>query len=234
MKQNKKTKKILKKHKHKNKSIKYKKVRFKNQKGGSCDDYYNLTGKKICNDSYNYYIGNCYTGSNFFIYSLCEDKELKKCEKTLVKIYQLNKWLTDEKINIEADFMEKAYYLGVSPKLIGVDYCDYNNKTYGLVLMEKYGDGTLQELYKNKEFISIHIDEIKEKLKIILNVLYDNNINHNDLHSKNFMYSITDTGELEFKIIDFDLANDLGDQERDYKIQMLNDKDQFMEILDVS
>lgn len=215
-----------------NKNTKKRRLKRK-QKGGSCRDYYKITGKKLCSDTHNYYIGNCFAGSNYYTYSLCEDKELTKCTSALLKIYQLNWWLNPDKINKEAAYMKRAYDLGVSPRFIAVDYCNYDGKEYGLVSVERYGEGTLKDLYENKDFFDSHKDKIVEKLREILNILYQNNIYHNDLHSKNFLYKIDDAGELEFKIIDFDRTYDLDDHPRDYKIHMLDDSDQTIELLDV-
>jgi Ser/Thr protein kinase RdoA (MazF antagonist) len=65
-----------------------------------------------------------------------------------------------------------------------------------------------------------------------LDALYDENINHNDLHSNNFLYSISN-GDIEFKIIDFDTAFPLtlvGD--RNYKIENIGPSEPSM--IDVS
>lgn len=179
-------------------------------RGGSCRDVYGISGKKLCSDRYTYYFGNCFSGSNYWVYTLCEDKELSRCENLLVKIRPVSGWVTKEAINQEASYMEIASRLGVSPRLIGVDFCSAeelkidSDEEIGFISMEKYGEGSLTELYKT-EYFREHIIEIKDKLKTILDILYENGIDHNDLHSGNFLYSFKD-GEIEFKVIDFDSA----------------------------
>ena len=63
---------------------------------------------------------------------------------------------------------------------------------------------------------------INEKLREILDVLYHNNISHNDLHSDNFLYKIHDDGNVDIKIIDFDMADKLNDDKPDYRIMDKN------------
>jgi serine/threonine protein kinase len=193
-------------------SLSHKKLRILKGsfRGGSCRDVYGISGKKLCSDRYTYYFGNCFSGSNYWVYTLCEDKELSRCDNLLVKIRPISEWVSKESILKEADYLETASRLGVSPRLIGVDFCSAedlkidNDGEIGFISMEKYGEGSLSELFKT-EYFREHIIEIKDKLKTILDILYDNRIDHNDLHSGNFLYSFKD-GEIEFKIIDFDSA----------------------------
>ena len=115
--------------------------------------------------------------------------------------------------------MRFAHDIGVSPNVVGFEICEYDDVLYGVFLMELYGDGTLtdlinSEIYDKEEYREL----IHAKLRMILDVLYDNNISHNDLHSDNFLYKIGDDGDIELKIIDFDMADELGDSTRVYRI----------------
>lgn len=206
--------------------------------GGSCRDVYGLRGKKLCSDRYTYYFGDCFSGSNFWVYTLCEDKEASKCDTSLVKIRPVSKWVTREVINEEARYMELASRLGVSPRFIGVDFCSAegldieDTEEIGLLSVERYGQGSLTELYQT-EYFREHVQEIKDKLKRILDVLYDNGIEHNDLHSGNFLYSFKN-GELELKVIDFDAAIPfIRGTKRDYSIAILDFESERMPYLNV-
>jgi hypothetical protein len=176
-------------------------------------DPYGLRGRKLC--SSNLYFNTIYASSNFYIYSLCHDAELNNCSDILAKVYEvrLESWKGPQEIKKEIDFMKKASDLGVSPRFVGSEICSYNNKDYYVLIMENYGNGTtgygtLSKLLLNfPDFVKIHHSEIQQKLKYILDKLYDNGIYHNDLHSGNFLYKINQNGEIDFKIIDFDSAH---------------------------
>lgn len=200
--------------------------------GGNVGDLYKLRGKKLCGRNHNVYIGDVFSSSNFLIYSLCENATLDKCEKVLAKIYKLNKtWLTSKKINKEVSFIKKASELGLTPKLLFRDICKYNKQKYYIVALERWGDGTLNDLSKT-DYYKHNKQMIKDKLKHILDILYDNNINHNDLHAKNFLYKF-ENDELIFKIIDFDLSTELDEDKPVYTINVLDDKDRTIEVLNL-
>ena len=178
-------------------------------------DPLNLRGKKLCNSDL--YFNTLYASSNFYIYSLCHDAELNNCSDILAKVYELKlkSWKGQKEIEQEIAFMKKAYDLRISPEFIGEEICSYNGKDYYVLIMENYGNGTtgygtLTNLLLNfPDFVRIRHSEIQQKLKYILDVLYDNGIDHNDLHSGNFLYKINQDKEIEFKIIDFDAALEL-------------------------
>jgi tRNA A-37 threonylcarbamoyl transferase component Bud32 len=178
----------------------------------------NLKGKKLCGD-HDYYIGDCFKGSNFFVYRLCKNPELTDCDELLVKIFNIQGWVTRDMIEYEATQMQKVSDLGISPAFIGLDFCKYdgNDTLYAFLIMEKYGDGTLEDLLKT-EYATSHQEEIKQKLKELLDKLYDNGINHGDLHSGNILYKIN-SGSLEFKLIDFAESSELGTCEKKYTIR---------------
>jgi len=175
-----------------------------------------LRGKKLCNS--NLYFNTLYAISNFYIYSLCHDAELNNCSDILAKVYELKlkSWKGRKEIEQEIAFMKRAFDLEISPEFIGEEICSYDGKDYYILMMENYGNGTtgygtLTNLLLNfPDFVRIHHSEIQQKLKYILDVLYDNGIDHNDLHSGNFLYKINQNGEIEFKIIDFDAARNFN------------------------
>ena len=78
---------------HKNKKYKHSKT-IKKQNGGA--DPYSFKGKKICGDRFDLYFNEIFASSNFYVYSLCRDKELNNCDemitlKILNKNYEKNK-----------------------------------------------------------------------------------------------------------------------------------------------
>ena len=87
--------------------------------------------------------------------------------------------------------------------------------------MQKYGSGNLTDLLRH-DYYEENKDVINRQLKQILDTLYDNNVDQNDLHSDNFLYRMNENGDIEFKIIDFDNANLLGSVQRKYIIENLN------------
>ena len=209
----------------KNKKYKHSKI-IKKQNGG--EDPYLFKGKKICGDRFELYFNEIFASSNFYLYSLCRDKELNDCNETLAKIYELGGWKTKQEIDEEAEYMQTAFNLGVSPEFLGIEYCNYNGKKYAILIVQKYGSGNLTDLLRNN-YYEENKDVINRQLKQILDTLYDNNIDQDDLHSDNFLYRINENGDIEFKIIDFDKAKVLGSEQRKYIIDNLN---KFKEVVD--
>ena len=181
-------------------------------------DPFELTRQQVCDETF--YFNHVFSSSNYYVYSLCTDKELTDCEDTLAKVYPLNRMKRMSSINMEAEFMERASQLGVSPKFLGLRYCMYKNKPYAVLLMSKYGEGNLTMLMKNGMY-ETHKHEIHTQLKHILDTLYDHHIDHNDLHSDNILYKINEQGQIELKIIDFDAAIPLKHR-RTYTIEDRN------------
>jgi len=209
-----------------NKRIKKNKItRTKNNKiiGGGAD-IYSLKGKKICGDRFDLYFNEVFASSSYYVYSLCKDKELNDCNETLAKIYELTRqfWNKKEDINEEAEYMKLAFELGVSPEFLGIQYCEYDGKKYAILIVKHYGSGNLTDLLRY-DYYEENKDEINSKLKQILDTLYEAKISHNDLRSDNFLYRMNEHGDIEFKIIDFDLAQPFEDgDERKYTIENLN------------
>lgn len=175
--------------------------RKKTYKGGG-RDVYSLKGKKICGERFELYFNEVFASSNYYIYALCKDPKLEDCGNTLAKVYNM-KHKDIESVKVEAGYMEKASELGVAPEFIGLEECTYNGTRYTILIMGYYGQGNLTTLLYNG-YYDENKEIINEKLRSILDTLYDENIDHNDLHSDNFLYSIDSKGDIEFKIIDFD------------------------------
>jgi hypothetical protein len=182
------------------------------------EDVYSLRNKKICGKRFNLYFNEVFASSNYFVYSLCRDYKLKHCKETLAKVYKIGR-KTVESIEQEASFMKIASDLEVSPKFLGVEYCEYDGVTYGILIMSHYGQGSLTQLLRNG-YYDEHKESVNKELRTILDTLYDNQVDHNDLHSDNFLYRFTENG-IEFKIIDFDNSMPLK-QYRNYTIEDVN------------
>jgi len=199
---------------------------IKKQNGGA--DPFSFKGKKICGDRFDLYFNDVFASSNNYVYSLCKDRELNNCNETLAKIYDLRYWKKKPDIDKEAEYMRIASNLGVSPEFFGIEYCNYDGKEYAILIMQNYGSGNLTNLLRHN-YYEENEDAINRQIKQILDTLYDNNIDHRDLHSDNFLYRMKENGDIEFKIIDFDTTNLLNSKKRNYTIQNLN---KYEEIVD--
>ena len=202
------------------KNKKNKRSKTKKKQNGGADPYL-LKSKKICGDRFDLYFNEIFASSNFYVYSLCRDKELNNCDETLAKIYELGGWKKKQEIDEEAQYMQTSFNLGVAPDFLGIEYCDYNGKKYAILIMKNYSSGNLTDLLRYDYYEENKI-VINRKLKQILDTLYDNNIDHNDLHSDNFLYKMNKNGDIEFKIIDFDTTTPLNSNERNYIIDNRN------------
>ena len=180
-------------------------------------DVYSLKGKKVGEQ---FYFKDVFAASSSFVYALCKDQELTHGGDTLGKVYKLGEGKDVESIRVAAGFTETASKLGVSPDFIGLEFCSYDHD-FAVLIMAHYGQGSLTQLLNNG-YYEDHKDVIHKKLRIILDTLYNENLNHNDLHSDNFLYTIDSAGEIEFKIIDFEYARPLGDRHRSYTIHNID------------
>jgi len=178
--------------------------------GDKCDgtDPLNIAGYRIGD----YYIKECAYAGTFYVYKVCApdsvNDRLTDCEELLVKVYQLHHWVTMKKVEFERDIMLKINDLNISPKFYGLHTITRNGKNYAMLLMEHYGgydlenSGTLDGLLQ-KGVTKTEEKYIKEKIKHLLDTLYKNHYQYNDLHSNNFLYKKVN-GQYEFKIIDFE------------------------------
>lgn len=181
-------------------------------------DPYELLMNKVCGDI-DLYIGDIMAGGSYYVYRLCADPKCDTIVPVVAKIYKIDGDKSADIITREVEFMRLANSLEVSPRVEGFELCEYDGVLYGVFLMELYGDGTLTDLIDSDIYsIEENREEINRKLREILDILYDNNISHNDLHSDNFLYKIGEGGDIELKIIDFDMADNLDDTERTYRI----------------
>ena len=181
-------------------------------------DPYELLMNKVCGDI-DLYIGDIMAGGSYYVYRLCADPQCDTIVPVVAKIYKIDGDKSADIITREVEFMRLANSLEVWPRVEGFELCEYDGVLYGVFLMELYGDGTLTDLIDSDIYsIEENREEINRKLRGILDILYDNNISHNDLHSDNFLYKINEDGEIEIKIIDFDMADNLDGDERTYHI----------------
>lgn len=184
---------------------------------GEIKDPYFLLSKKLCkykNGPEYGYIGDIYAGGTYYVYNVCNDPGCTIINPILAKIYPLDKHNKEpEEVHKEVNYMLKGFELGVTPDIISLLECEYDSKQYAIILMEKYGDGTLTDLLTTPLYNEFKRD-IHLQLKTILDILYANNISHNDLHSDNFLFkfhrdlsnNILFDIPPEIKIIDFDVA----------------------------
>jgi hypothetical protein len=202
--------------------------------GGKCSgDPMKITGMQIGK----YHIGECAYSSNFYVYKVCSPSDITDCDDLLAKVYQITEkgWITEKVLETETEHMYYINSLGIAPKFYGLKFINYNDSLYGILLMEHYGgkdlknSGTLDDLLHDltESGYDMTIDEkgIKSKIKQLLDILYDHNLQYNDLHSHNFLYKkIDDT--YEFKIIDFGDITVIPDKRirRNYEIEIVSTK----------
>lgn len=173
-------------------------------------------------------IDKVFAGSNYYIYNLKfvdnTDSGLLLKEIPFLKERSYRE-LAYEK---EVHFLSIASSLDVSPKLVHHEIISKekngNLKRFGIIIFEKYGEGTLTKLYKDDIMQNPkYLNSIRRQVKIILKKLYDNNINHNDLHTDNFLYHYdSEKDKYNIKIIDFDLSKPINsNNKRNYKVRII-------------
>jgi serine/threonine protein kinase len=160
-------------------------------------DPYNLNGIILPIDKL-VELTNVVFSSNFYIYGTTD------CKK-IVKVYEMNFWVDKMYVENEATFFEKASELEISPQFYGLCFMDICERSFGFLVMEKYGIGELTQLI-HTPFYEKNKKNIMDSLWRILTVLNDSNICHGDLHSSNFLYSISDGIVNDVRIIDFECA----------------------------
>ena len=206
--------------------------------GGKCvGDPINISGYQIGD----YYIGECAYVSNFYIYKVCtqsiENDRLTDCNELLVKVYKLQFWVTTEKVEFERDIMLKINDLNIAPRFYGLHIITRDDSKYALLVMEHYGSGlensgTLDDLLK-EDISKDSRTNIKVQIKQLLDTLYTNHYQYNDLHSNNFLYKKLKNGKYKFKIIDFEDIEQIPPDkpvDKKYKIEIVSTG----EIFDVS
>ena len=152
-----------------------------------------MTGKAI--DNSDFYFGDLFAYSEFYIYTVCSKSS---CSELLGKMYKLSKYLNLKQLEQETTHMKLGYELKVSPECLGI----YTSGPYHVIIMQRFGEGTLTDLIKSG-YYEKNMHTINSKIKHILDVLYDNHLDHNDLHSDNLLYAFNGDA-ITLKIIDFD------------------------------
>lgn len=196
-------------------------LKYSKKLAGNPDPYL-LKGTKICGERFDLYFNEIFASSNYYVYSLCKDKELNDCNEIIAKVYEMSRYGKKQKeIDEEVKYMVNASKYGVSPEFLGIEYCTYNEIQYAILIMQKYGNGNLTHL-QGLPYYKANEVSIKVQLKQILDTLYNNKINQGDLHSDNFLYRMTENEGIEFKIIDFDKASHFpSSKQRNYIIENL-------------
>lgn len=164
-------------------------------------------GNKITNNNsgINYVVNKQFKTSTYPIYEIKINNEIVPF---LLKEFSF----TDKYGQIKNDYENELYFLKIASKLRVCPRLIYNkiiNKgenEIGILIMEKFGEGTLTDLYKNGLFENkTQLTNISLQIKNILDKLYKNGISHNDLHSDNFLYHYDEEQDKYLiKIIDFD------------------------------
>jgi len=162
-----------------------------------------FVGTTICNTKY--VIDSQFSkGTAGTIYNIKNNKKL------LVKIIPINRSNNREQALREIGFMTKTSALSISPKIYNAKFCKFNGKNYAFIVMEKYGDGTLEDMFSafnemnfNRYKNNTVLQNIGKSITKLFDKLYALNIYHGDLHAQNILYKINKSGNVQFRIIDF-------------------------------
>ena len=111
--------------------------------------------------------------------------------------------------------------------------CVYNSQLYGILVFEKYGNTNLTTIYKQyRDVYEEHQQDIKNRIKAILDTLYDAGIKHGDLHSDNFLIDFAENEGVirDIRIIDFDASSDYKvGSKRYYTVEVVGTDDYIRE-----
>ena len=178
-------------------------------------------------------IEKLFGGSTYYIYNLTlndEDSGLLLKEIPFLK----NPSYRENSYENEVKFLTIASSLDVSPKLIHHEIITkkYKNdvKKVGIIIFEKYGEGTVTDLFEKGIMNDInYLKSVRRQIKIILKILYDNNISHNDLHTHNFLYHYdSKKDKYNIKIIDFDVSTLFRNtNKRNYMVRIIGPNTSF-------
>ena len=186
----------------------------------------NFKGIKICNTRYE--ISNQFSkGTVGTLYTIKNNKKL------LVKVIPINKRNDKKNVLKEIHFMTRAAAISITPKIHNAKFCEYNERKYALIVLEKYGQGTLEDLFTafnnmnfNRHTNNIVLQDVGNKITNLFDSLYSIGIIHGDLHAQNILYRLTKSGNIYLKIIDFGYSKSVINNEnynRENKcIQSLN------------
>ena len=173
----------------------------------------NFEGRTICNTKF--IIDEKFSkGTVGTVYTI-KDKN-----KLLVKIIPIKRSNNRQNVLREIGFMTKAAAISLTPKIHNAKFCKVNGKDYAFIVMEKYGEGTLEEMFgafNNMNFNRYRnnsvLQEVGNKIIILFNKLYSIGIMHGDLHAQNILYKLTRSGNIHLKIIDFGYSKTINNNE---------------------
>ena len=173
----------------------------------------NFTGEKICNTKY-VMAEQFSKGTVGTLYNVKDNKKL------LVKVMPINRRDNRSSIMREINFMTKAAAKAVTPKIYNAKFCEYNGKKYVFLVIEKYGEGTLEDLFSAFNNMNFRrqknnsiLQDVGEKITNLLDNLYSIGIIHGDLHAQNILYRLTKSGKIYLKIIDFGYSKIINNNE---------------------
>ena len=175
-------------------------------------DPLNISNTKICDSKFTF--GKYWTrGGEGIIYHVKEPFYNKKCIAKVISTKNSFGRYIKQNIKKEIMLMTKTSSAGISPKIYRVFFCNINNKEHAVIIMEKYGDGTFEELLHILKQKCIHnqntedlLEDMKSKVTKLIKHLSKLKINHQDLHASNILYKLTSRTTVELKVIDFGYA----------------------------
>ena len=164
-----------------------------------------MIGITICNTSY--VIESEFSkGASGIIYNLKDNK------KKLVKILPIKRNYNKKNALSEISFMTRTAAMSISPKIYNAKFCKIKGENYAFIIMEKYGNGTLEdmfEVFNEMKLNNKELQNIGKKISTLLDNLYKLEIIHGDLHARNILYKIQKSGKIEFRFWLFQKCNKL-------------------------
>lgn len=141
--------------------------------------------------------------SNFYVYGLKKAGDEKITH--VAKVFPLAYWVNRSHVSHEGTFFRECSKEGLAPPYLGTMFVTIEGKTYGLIISEYYGEGTLKQLWqsnlKEKEK-----DQIIKRLRELFEALAQKGIDHGDVHGENLLF--TRKGEdYEFRLVDFESSS---------------------------
>lgn len=173
----------------------------------------NFKGHAICNTRY-------IIDSQFSRGTVGTVYNIKDNNKLLVKVISIKNNNSRRTVLREIRYMTKAAAKSISPKIYNVKFCKLKNIDYVFIIMEKYGEGTLEDLFQAFNNMNFSrranndiLQKIGSKIKILFDKLYSLEILHGDLHARNIVFKLTRSGNVYLKIIDFGYSKNIINNE---------------------
>lgn len=131
--------------------------------------------------------------------------------KYAIKVQKINLEYDINRVKKEAKMAKKASELGISPKIYDSFFCldkGDNNTLKFFIIQEYMNEGDLKSWLKKGNKIS---SKMKKNLIKKLEIMHQNKMIHNDLHTGNIFVKQKQNGEFELFIGDYGISETIDD-----------------------